>query len=420
MKKCEATKTKAERPCNGIEQVFVACNIRFAVAVWFVAPIDVGAAQEAVSAAVRESICGWLVIVQSGEACSLCCCNSDELPKTCTREADNPEEALQTEVSADNPANGAIHLVLFKKDGLCTGFCINACHAACDGRSMRNLIEKCLQKASLNTAANVAPPAFVQVDWGSLLQQHRLTKCDASPLFLPLPATAVCLAELCMDDKNDGCNMRLDVLPSVVSNAITASREHQASITGLWVACLAQAAAEIYFKRHSKQQCCISVSVLVDMRPHLPPGTLVAQAFGTVTVGVLVCQENDESSLSSLILRHASAATADIRARISRGEAHRSAIALCEGKFDEGPPAATIELSNHGVYQIPEGTCEKLLLAQRFDGYDGISVSIHSESASGVMRLCASGPARFGDALLSRAAAHFAAAAHVVLPPTVS
>ena len=39
--------------------------------------------------------------------------------------------------------------------------------------------------------------------------------------------------------------------------------------------------------------------------------------------------------------------TSQLRERVARGEAHRSALAMTEGRFD-GPPEATIELSNLG------------------------------------------------------------------------
>ena len=71
--------------------------------------------------------------------------------------------------------------------------------------------------------------------------------------------------------------------------------------------------------------------------------------------------------------------TDDIRRRIDRGEAHRSSIALSRGSWCTGPPSATIELSSHGIYNVQAG-CE-VFLAQRFDGYDGISIVVHSDKA---------------------------------------
>ena len=53
---------------------------------------------------------------------------------------------------------------------------------------------------------------------------------------------------------------------------------------------------------------------------------------------------------------------------------------LSRGAFAAGPPPATLELTSHGVYDTPK--CE-VLLSQRFDGYDGISVAVHTDKAGG-------------------------------------
>jgi hypothetical protein len=58
-------------------------------------------------------------------------------------------------------------------------------------------------------------------------------------------------------------------------------------------------------------------------------------------------------------------------------------LAATSGRFDEAGPPATVELSNHGVCQIPDGAT--LYTAQRFDGYDGVSCMVHSEM-NGCMR----------------------------------
>jgi hypothetical protein len=72
-------------------------------------------------------------------------------------------------------------------------------------------------------------------------------------------------------------------------------------------------------------------------------------------------------------------------------------LALCQGEFDDdtaASPPGTIELSNQGVYSTTACTRE-LALQQRFDGYDGISVSMVMESNSGVLRLTANAGAMF-------------------------
>ena len=140
----------------------------------------------------------------------------------------------------------------------------------------------------------------------------------------------------------------------------------------------------------------MSVSVLVDLRPYIAPDAATSQAFGTVGVGCKVLPMVD--GLRHHVLDLAATATAQLRTRISRGEAHRQAMALASGRFEEGAPPATLELSNHGVYR----ECSELALAQRFDGYDGISVAVHSEHPSGSMRLCASAGANIAAVGLER------------------
>eukprot|EP00656_Telonema_subtile_P035054 TRINITY_DN39067_c0_g1_i1.p1 TRINITY_DN39067_c0_g1~~TRINITY_DN39067_c0_g1_i1.p1 ORF type:complete len:159 (-),score=26.88 TRINITY_DN39067_c0_g1_i1:59-535(-) len=145
------------------------------------------------------------------------------------------------------------------------------------------------------------------------------------------------------------------------------------------------------------------------MRPHLLPNSNVSQALGTVTVGSVVSLQPEivDRELSQQLLLRAGAMTADLRHRIGRGEAHRQSQALASGQFDQGAPAATVEISNHGVYQTAPGAC--VALGQRFDGYEGLSVLVHSESDSGMLWLSASVGPELGQAavlrMLERAAA---------------
>ena len=58
---------------------------------------------------------------------------------------------------------------------------------------------------------------------------------------------------------------------------------------------------------------------------------------------------------------------------------------MSKGEFGTGtPPAAAIELSSHGIYET--GNSE-VLLAERFDAYDGVSISLHTDSHSKNMHL---------------------------------
>ena len=113
--------------------------------------------------------------------------------------------------------------------------------------------------------------------------------------------------------------------------------------------------------------------------------------MGGVTVAATVKAKDIASPehTAAHTLRLAAAMTQDLRRRIERGEAHRHALALTKGEFDQGAPEATIELSNHGQYPtLCEG--QSVLLGQRFDDYEGTSISAHSEAHSGHLHLCAS------------------------------
>jgi hypothetical protein len=127
----------------------------------------------------------------------------------------------------------------------------------------------------------------------------------------------------------------------------------------------------------------VGVSELVDLRPLLPSVDEtheVKQAHGSVTLmdSIDSCSvRSGDTTLVDNLLTKSVALTQQLQNRIQRGEAHRSAMAATSGRFDEAGPPATVELSNLGVCQIPEGAA--LYTAQRFDGYDGVSCMVHSE-----------------------------------------
>jgi hypothetical protein len=81
----------------------------------------------------------------------------------------------------------------------------------------------------------------------------------------------------------------------------------------------------------------------------------------------------------------------DMRRRIDSGEAHRQAVALSTGNMQTACPVEpTVELSNHGVYELPVGVVAAIEVAQRYDGYKGCSVVVHTEGATGIMKGAAS------------------------------
>jgi len=128
----------------------------------------------------------------------------------------------------------------------------------------------------------------------------------------------------------------------------------------------------------------------VDMRPYLKQECRVSQAVGTVTVGSVVSRQATEAAVRTAIRQQTGLLTKDLWTRIKRGEAHRQSSYLASGQFGSGAPSATVEISNHGEYATSRN--ETVLLGQRFDGYDGLSLAAHSESGSGILRLAASAP----------------------------
>ena len=104
-----------------------------------------------------------------------------------------------------------------------------------------------------------------------------------------------------------------------------------------------------------------------------------SQALGRVTVGGIHQNEVD-APVSVLAL--ARTVSAELRARIDRGEAHSESIGFSEGRFGR---SATFEFSYHGAYGVPAPA--EVLLAQRCDDYDGLSVIAHSDRDGAELKL---------------------------------
>jgi len=181
-----------------------------------------------------------------------------------------------------------------------------------------------------------------------------------------------------------------------VRAAQRALRGRGATITGLWVACLQQALAELYLAdRPAASSCCVSVSVLADLRGSAFKARTdprdVPQAFGSVALGATTGAV-EEADRGAHVLMLAAVASEQLRSRMARGEAHRSARALAGGKAfapDFTGPAATIELGNQVVFSIPESF--EVALAQRRFADEGVSVAVHSEQSGKLVITASSG-----------------------------
>ena len=279
-------------------------------------------------------------------------------------------------------------------------------------------------------------PSSISPDWESLIKSAGLNHSGQGGAYFPI-ADAISFSDIRSLSAKDGdqvshhLSTRKSVASSDVQRIKSVSRPTPAlaggarwTLGGLWMACFAQAVGEAYLKEGRTSastipSCCVSVSMQVDLRPSLTKSLpcndrLLAQAFGNVTVAAVVSPLQDESLAPSRMQALARTMAGDMKRRIDRGEAHSASVALTEGRFDEGPPPATIEISNHGVYSTNEGW--GLLLSQRFDGYQGMSVVLHSESFSGDMHVCASAGGNLcpaaTSALVTRAVSLFTCTKH--------
>lgn len=199
--------------------------------------------------------------------------------------------------------------------------------------------------------------------------------------------------------KGDGSSFRLELSGNDMALLRKILKAKGATMSGLLVAVMMHSLSKEYTGEAPRD---VAVSMLVDLRPHLGRAShdeQIPQAHGTVTLLDSInnnnndlrtrdCGDDDDddeaSLLHKIILQKSLEMTRQLRTRIERGEAHRAALALTAGQFGDAGPSATIEMSNLGVCKIPEGT--KMYTAQRFDGYDGVSCMVHSESDTGRMQ----------------------------------
>lgn len=171
-------------------------------------------------------------------------------------------------------------------------------------------------------------------------------------------------------------------------------RQQSATFTGLWLWALFKAMTELVSshgalssgKMSGSIAQYISVSVLVDIRPQLKTSTKhIRQAFGTVRLIRRVDRTYDENDVFSGSMQ----LTSELKAAVLRGDALRSAKMMCNGQWEDVEKLeGTVELSNHGVYDVPSDA--QVAVTQRYDGYRGLSIIFWSEKGSGDMKAVAS------------------------------
>lgn len=204
-----------------------------------------------------------------------------------------------------------------------------------------------------------------------------------------------CFLETQTDEATKEFTLRRRIPGGVVAICHHQLHTQQATITGLMAACWIQAIHEVILANVGSPAGdgtpVVSISCLVALHSQLPKG-LHTNAFGTATLASESVRQTDKTSRKVFvdrILDLAAECSRDLRSRIHRGEAANQSLSLCRGEFESsGSTPGTIELSNHGVYHTSEAIRE-VAMQQRFDGYDGVSVLMVSESHSQVMRLLA-------------------------------
>mmetsp|Transcript_45377 Transcript_45377/g.82914 ORF Transcript_45377/g.82914 Transcript_45377/m.82914 type:complete len:424 (-) Transcript_45377:103-1374(-) len=414
----------SSRQCNGLEGLFVQANVRFVAMLQLgEKKVTVEAAQKSLQIAADAVPACW-VTVQGVDPPLLAKLDGRLEVKEEKGAAGNNLDILPSLVRQEVPALGPLSVMILTTEGesgaVAAAIVVNANHAMIDGRSMRMLLENFLRAVDGIDVQPLSRTPSAPVDWTVALKPP--SGNEDNPSFLPVLASdpeAVPLTiyqALGLEPTGEAAaDVRIDLDSADVKAALTACRNNSATATGLWTASLLRAVAGMHFSKvPDAEQCVASVSILVDLRESLDPNVAgpadIAQALATVTVGSSIAK----SSLDSFdILSEAAAMTKDMRLRIQRGEAHRQAMLMGAGKFEEGPPPATIELSNLGIFTIADCSTS-LHFSQRFDGYEGISILLHSESESGTMRLLGSlgsgVPSEDASALLASASGLFLSA----------
>eukprot|EP00045_Choanoeca_perplexa_P005172 m.43892 g.43892 ORF g.43892 m.43892 type:complete len:395 (-) comp12972_c0_seq1:200-1384(-) len=280
--------------------------------------------------------------------------------------------------------------LLLREGGLCQGISCNINHAVIDGMTMVAFWQSMAKMPStLSPCKPYLPPAF-----GPNLTQP----CPEPSEFLPLPTNQISIASLFAQGADDASHQRALIPAAMVQQVRRLAKARGCRFTAVLTAALQLSLADTFFIKHPEAtDCGVVISTLVDMRPHLPSSDHPEKyqlAVSTVNLGVTM----ERNSMPSL-LTAASNAQQQLDARLQNGEHMTQALALSQGRFDEGAPSATLELSNLGPV-FPQGTSHRLHLAQRFDGYDGVSILSHTHH-EGCVLTASVGAGLSGTAVLS-------------------
>lgn len=280
-----------------------------------------------------------------------------------------------------------------QEDCRCVGISINGNHALVDGQSMKHFLGAIANDHHPCQEKRTGPWTMLP-DWQELVAASQTQAWDEEPKYLPASFPMLQLKDIMTNNienkegQEDHDDVRCTISAKTLSTIKEMTKTKGSTISGFLVTLLMASLAAEYIDQGHRQERDVGISVLVDLRSYLNTAHKeINQAIGTVTVSLPAIETfSGWSQNNQQWFVVANQVTSQLRARVERGEAHRCAVALCSGHFEAASPEATMELSNLGVCRFSSSLASRLHVSQRFDGYDGASCMIHTESASGVLR----------------------------------
>lgn len=390
------------RSLNELENLFVDLNIRFAIGVRYKNDTTGDRFRSLVQVILDTHPLFACKITTDAEANILSKRTSEQSihPISLARTARESESLLQDalyEVVHSYKGVEDVHVTIFTNEALHEHTVIfNFCHALIDARGAADLLGALT--ASLKTTGPFGHcpqtlSTYTTQDFSKLIPEIEVHD----------DVDAQCLSQSVLKYGdvfgNSECSDSGDATISIDSqNAVRIHsnlRQHSATFTGLWLWAIFKTMSELISNKETSSTGVpnpqyLSVSVLVDIRSQL--NTYAAEqtqqhrtAFGTVSLMRKVDERYDEKD----IFCGSNQLTSELKAAVLRGDALRSAKKMCNGDWDDVEKlAGTVELSNHGVYDVPVDG--EVAVTQRHDGYRGISIIFWSEKGSKDMKAVAS------------------------------
>ena len=412
--------SESERPLNSLETIFASCNVRFALLV----VLDhenkntsslLAALQQSTAGSIESSVLGHLILNKNEQGEWSLIATEKVVAQVKIRDISSTRATIGKDYGAflhklvhqeTLPAEAPLCVQILKDDSSSNrfiGLLVNGNHAMVDGRSLTRLIylatntESEINAVTQRQAYHSLPKLQ---DWKDLVEQNstQLTAWNDNPPFLFPQHDILTMKELCRQHTSKGGgHFELELSGDTKKRLRALMKQHtggDATMSGFLSGILLQSLVQEYHQRDPKA---LAISMLVDLRPYVAIGQQngmgeIPQLHGSVNLvestDRLTVETGDYVDTTRVekynIWDLSLSLTRQLKSRVEQGEAHRNALALTSGKFDQTGPSATLELSNLGVCQLPRNA--KLFTSQRFDGYNGVTCMIHSESSTGCMR----------------------------------